>query len=174
MQNFCHSYFWGKFGPIIWISWNWLKFYRGVHCYMLTTVSMFIFSKIFSFIFFGKILSQNLKFFKLTDIWYRGRLLYAYFDFNVYFFKIFAIHIFWANLVQNLKFSKLTDIWYRRTLLYAYYDFNVQFFQIFCQLYFFGPIIWSSTKWLKFCRRVHCCMLITILMFIFSKVLSFI
>ena len=28
--------------------------------------------------------SQNLKLFKLTEIWYRGTLLYAYFDFKVY------------------------------------------------------------------------------------------
>ena len=30
-------------------------------------------------------------------------------------------------------------------------------------------IIWSSTKWLKFRTRVHCCMFTTILMFIFGK-----
>ena len=36
----------------------------------------------------------------------------------------------------------------------------------------FGPIISSSTKWLKFRRGVQCCMLITILMFTFSKFLT--
>ena len=65
---------------------------------MLITVLMFIFSKFFSFILFGQIYSQNLKFFKLNKIWYRGKLLYAYFDFNVYFFKVFVVHIFWANM----------------------------------------------------------------------------
>ena len=90
-----------KFGSIIWISSNWSKFRRGLHFYMLNTVLMFIFSRFFSFIFFGQIWSQNQKFFKLTKIWYRGRSLYAYFDFNVYFFKIFVIHIFWANLVPK-------------------------------------------------------------------------
>ena len=49
--------------------------------------------KLFSFIFFWQIWSQNLKFFELTKIWYKGRLLYAYFDFDVYFFKGFVIHI---------------------------------------------------------------------------------
>ena len=41
----------------------------------------------------------NLKFSKLTEIWYRGTLLYVCYDFNVYFFKILSIHIFGANLV---------------------------------------------------------------------------
>ena len=58
--------------------------------------------------FFGRIWSQNLKFFKLTEIWYRGKLLYAYYNFNVYFFKIFVTHVFWANLFPNLDFFKLT------------------------------------------------------------------
>ena len=55
----------------------------------------------FSFKFFG----QNLKFLRLSKIWYRGTLLYAYFDFNVCFFTMFVIHPFWANLV--LKFEVL-------------------------------------------------------------------
>ena len=59
---------------------------------------------LFIHIFLGQIWSQNLKFFKLIEIWWRGRLLYAYFDFNVYFFKIFVIHIFWANLVLKSEF----------------------------------------------------------------------
>ena len=53
----------------------------------------------FLFIFFG----QNLKFLRLSKIWYRGTLLYAYF--NVSFFTMFVIHPFWANLV--LKFEVL-------------------------------------------------------------------
>ena len=38
--------------------------------------------------------SQNLELFKLTEIWYRGRLLYVYFDFNLYFFQFFLSFIF--------------------------------------------------------------------------------
>ena len=118
-----------KFGLIIWISSNWLKFRRVVHCYMLITVLMFVFSKFFSFIFFGQIWSQNLKFFKLTEIWYRGRLLYVYFDFDVYFFKMFVIHVFLGKFGPKV-WSSPTEIWYRHTLLHAYYDFNVYFFKI--------------------------------------------
>ena len=72
-----------KFGLIIWISSNWLKFRGGVHCYMFITVLMFIISKLLLFILFGQIWSQNLKSFKLTKIWYKGTLLQAYHDFNV-------------------------------------------------------------------------------------------
>ena len=49
------------------------------------------------------------------------------------------------------------------------------FFKNFHQSFFFakfGPIILSSTKWLKFRTGIDCCMLITILMFTFSKFLS--
>ena len=63
---------------VIQINWNLVA--TGVYCYMLITTLMFIFLKIFSSIFFGLIWSQNLKFFKMTEIWYRGRLPYAYFD----------------------------------------------------------------------------------------------
>ena len=51
--------------------------------------------------------SQTMKFSKLPEIWYRGTLLYVYYDFNVYFFKIFAIHIYWANLVPKYKVLKI-------------------------------------------------------------------
>ena len=52
-------------------------------------------------VFFGEIWSRKLKFSKLTEIWDRGILLYAYYDFNVYFFEMFVIHIFWATLVPK-------------------------------------------------------------------------
>ena len=97
---------------------------------MLISTLMFIFSKFFSFIFLGQIWSQNLKFFRLTEVWYRGRLPYAYFDFNVYFFKILFTHIFGANLVPKSEVFRLIEIWYRSRLSYAYFDFNVYFFKI--------------------------------------------
>ena len=38
----------------------------------------------------------------MTEILYRGKLLYAYYyDLNLYFFKIFVSHIFWTNLVPK-------------------------------------------------------------------------
>ena len=45
-------------------------------------------------VFFGQIWSQKLKFSKFTKIWYRGILLYPYFDFDVYFSEIFVINIY--------------------------------------------------------------------------------
>ena len=109
---------------------NWRKFGAGVHCYILTSNLIFIFSKFCHSYFFEQVWSQNLKLSKLTEIWYRCTLLCAYHDFNIHFSKTFVIHDFVDK---------------------------------------FGPTIWISSNWLKFHRRVHCCMLITISMFIFSK-----
>ena len=91
----------GKVGPKIWSSSNLLKLGAEVDYLMLISTLMFIFSKLFSFIFLGKISSQNVTFVRLTEIWYRGRLPYGYFDFNVYFFNILFIHIFGENLVRK-------------------------------------------------------------------------
>ena len=60
---------------------------------MLISNLLFIFSKWVSFIFLWQIWFRNLKFFKFIEIWYIGRLVYAYFDFIFYFFKFFVIHI---------------------------------------------------------------------------------
>ena len=91
----------GKVGPKIWSYSNLLKLGAEGDYHMLISTLMFIFSKLFSFIFLGKISSQNLTFVRLTEIWYRGRLPYGYFDFNVYFFNILFIHIFGENLVPK-------------------------------------------------------------------------
>ena len=106
-----------------------MKFGTGVHCYWLVTILTFVFQNFFHSYFFEQIWYQNLKFFKLTKIWYWGTLLHAYYDGNVYFLKVLFIHIFCQICSQNLKFSKLTIIWCRATLLYAYYDSNVYFFK---------------------------------------------
>ena len=68
--------FLGKFGPKIWSSPNWSEFGTGIYCYMLVTILMVIFSKFLSFIFFGKIWSQNLTFSKLTEVWDKCTFLY--------------------------------------------------------------------------------------------------
>ena len=98
-----------------------------VHWYMLIAILTFIFPKSFSFIFYGQIWSQNLKFTKLTKIWYCGTLVYPYFDFEVCFFKIFLVQI-WS---QNLKFFRLTEISSRGALLYAYYHFITYFLKLY-------------------------------------------
>ena len=76
-KRFAIHIFLGKFGPIIWVSSNWLKFHSGVHCYMFTTILMLIFSKFCHSYNFSQILSQNLLSFKLTGIRYNGTLLHA-------------------------------------------------------------------------------------------------
>ena len=127
---------------------NWLKFGKRVRCYILIAILTFIFSNFFPFIFFGKIWSQNLKLFILTEISYRRTLVYAYYDFNVYFFKTLFIHIFEQICSQNLKSFKLIKIWYRGRFLKAYIDLMF-IFSKFLSFIFFGQI-WSQN--LKFSK----------------------
>ena len=82
-KNFVSHSFLDKFHLKIWSFPNWLKFRSGVHCYLLITILTFIFFKILSFIWFGEIWSQNLMFSKLTEIWYKGNLLYADYGFDM-------------------------------------------------------------------------------------------
>ena len=98
---------------------NWLECSTEVDCYLLILILIFI----------------NLKFSKLAEIWYRGTLLYPYYNFNIYFFKKFFIHIFLSK---------------------------------------FGPKMLSFSNWLKFVTEVDYYMVISSLLFIFSKFLSFI
>ena len=105
--------------------------------------------------------------------WYRGTLLYPYFDFDVYFSKIFVINILFGQIwSQNLKFSKLTEIWYSSTFLYTYFGFNVYFFKIFVIHILWANLVPKSEVLQvkqKFDTGVHCYLVIMILMFSFSK-----
>ena len=138
------------------------------------------FSKIFVTVLFGQIWSHNLDLFKLTEIsqigtWHFCMLIKVL----MFIFSTFMSFIFLGQIwFQDLQFSKLTEIWHMSTLWSAYYDFNVYFFKKkfvshIC-LGKFGLKIWSSPNWLKFGAGLHHYTLITISMFIFSKVLSFI
>ena len=166
--------FWGKFGLKIWSFSDWLKFCTEIDYLILISILMFIFSKLFSLIYLLQIWSQNLKFFKLTDIWCRGPWPCPYFHFNVYFFKILFVHIFEQIWPQNLKFFKLTDTWYRGTWPCAYFRFNVYFFKILF-IHIFDqicPKVWSFSDWLNFRTEIDYDILISILMFIFSTLFS--
>ena len=63
---------------------------------------------ILTLMFFGQIWSQHLKLSKIIEVSYRGILLYAYYDFNVYFFKNFSVMPFRLICSDNLKFYKMT------------------------------------------------------------------
>ena len=155
---FCHSGFLDKSGPIIWVSSNWLKFRKGLYCYMLITVLMFIFSKIFSFILFRQICSQNLKSFKLTEIWYRARLLYAYFDFDVYFFNIFVSHIFLGKfglkILSSPNWQKFRRVVHYNMLI----TILMLVFQKFCHWYNLGQNLMLS----QLTEIWHLCILLII------------
>ena len=117
----------GKFGPtkseVCQIKWNLIQgyiVYAYLHLYAykffkLTKIWYIgrfycLFFQIFCHSYsFRQIWSQNLKFFKLTEM--------SYFD--VYFFKILIIHIFGLIWSHKLRFSILTEIWCSVALLYA-------------------------------------------------------
>ena len=94
--------------------------------------------------------SQKLKFSKFTKIWYRGTLLYPYFEFNAYFSKIFVIHIFlgkfgpkiWRSS-NSLKFD--TEVHCEIVILNL-----MLIFPDFCHFHFWGQIWSQNLKFSKF------------------------
>ena len=62
------------------INWNLIQGYIAI---CIITILTFVSSKLF----------WDKSSPKLTEIWYRDTLLYAYYDFNVYYFKNFVPHI---------------------------------------------------------------------------------
>ena len=109
-----------------------MKFGERVHCiYMLILTLAFIFSKFFSFIFFFlQIWSQNVKFFKFTEIWYID--YYMFISILLFIFSNFLSFIFlWANLVPKPELLQI--------------DWNVVFwclfFQNFNHSYFWANLI---------------------------------
>ena len=97
-------FFLGRLGPKNWSSLYWLKSGTDINCLFHVSNLMFFFL-IFHSYFFAQIWSHNLKFFKLTESWHRGTLLYAYHSFNISCSKIFVIHSslskFGPNLIQK-------------------------------------------------------------------------
>ena len=70
----CTNFFSGKFGTKILSFSDLMKFGTKVDYHMLTSILIFIFSRFFATIFLGQTWSQNMKFFRLTEVWYSGRL----------------------------------------------------------------------------------------------------
>ena len=99
--------------------------------------------------FFGQIWSQNLKFSKLTEIWYRYTLLYPCFELNVNFFLKKFTHVFWSKLVPK------SENLYQGALLYVYHDFKI-FLQNFCHSQFFGQIWLQSGPQFPNCKQFFC------------------
>ena len=133
-----------------------MKFVQGYIVYAYFDLNVYFFQNSFRSHFFWQIWSQNVKFFKLTKIWYIGRFYCLFFQI---FCHSYSFRQIWS---QNLKFFKLTEMSY----------FDVYFFKILV-IHIFGanlvPTNWSSPYWLKFGAALHYYMLIMILMLIFSK-----
>ena len=110
----------GKFGPtkseVCQIKWNLVQ---GYIVYAYFDLNVYFFKILFFSYFFWQIWSQNVKFFKLTEIWYIGRLLYAYFYFIVYFSNFLSFIFVQANLVPKPEVLQI--------------DWNVIFWCLFSQ-----------------------------------------
>ena len=134
---------------------------------------MFIFSLFLSFMFcLTQIWSQNLTFSKVIGIWYSGKLLYSYYDFNIYFFKIIFIHFLFFIFLegeqiwfQNLNFFKLTEVLYMGTLLYVYCNFNIHFLKIFVSRVFCANLVGKSDKFSKLTEIVEKCVILAVTWF---------
>ena len=68
----------------------WLFIYLFIYSFIYSFIYLLNFYQLF---FFSQIYSQNLKLSKLTEIWCRATLLYAFHEFNVHFFKNVIINI---------------------------------------------------------------------------------
>ena len=118
------------------INWNLVQGYIVI---CLLRFLMFIFSKFLRFIFIGQIWSQNIKFSKLTKIWYQGTLLYAHYDSNN-FFKIFVSHIFLGKFGFIVSSSTKRLNFCRGVHCYMLIMMLMLIFLEFCYSYNFGEI----------------------------------
>ena len=73
--------FFEQIWSLIWISPNWLKFRRGVHCYLFTTILMFVFSKFCHSLNFRQIWFQNLMFFQIDWNSIQGHIIICWLRF---------------------------------------------------------------------------------------------
>ena len=131
---------------------------------------MLIFSNFLSLCYlWTNLVPENLKFSKLTEIWYKDTLLYIalLYDFNVYFFKILFIHLFlgkwvhcymlittltfifskffssicfWANLVPKSEVLQIDRNLVQRQITIFLFRFLFLFFQFFFHSYF----LWAN------------------------------
>ena len=121
---------------------NRLKFGAGVHCYMLITILLFIFSKCSSFILFWANFVPKCEILQINWNLVQGYIAIGLLRFLCFFFQNFCHSYFLGQIwSQNLKFSVLTEIWGKRTFLYACYNFNVYFSQIFVTHIFWTNLV---------------------------------
>ena len=112
-------------------------------------IQCLFFQKHFHAHFLGQIWSPIVTFSKLLEIWYRGTLLYAYYNSSFYFSKILVTHVFLGNLVpviqilRNwLKFCRGVD-WYMLILILMF------IFSKFLLFTFSGQIWFQNLKFSK-------------------------
>ena len=101
-------------------------------------------------------------------------MLYAYFDFNAYFFKILVIYIFWANLVPKSEVLQINWNLVQTYIAIWLLQLLTLFFQNICHSYNFRQI-WSqnlsfSLLESSICVHYKYCMLIIIKSYNFPKI----
>ena len=120
--------------------------------------------------FFGQFASKNW----FSENWLKfGTVAHCYILIsNLMFIFSKNFHSFFgANLVSKLQVFQINRNFVQECIALSSLRFKCLFFQKFFSYIFlckFGPKIWGSIKWPKFRTGVHCCILITILIFFFT------
>ena len=109
MAGLCHAHFLGGENlvlksEVLQINLNLIQRYIAISRFWIQCL---FFQKNFHAHFFGQIWSPIVMFSKLLEIWYRGTLLYAYYNSNFYFSKILVTNVFLVNLVPWSRFFQI-------------------------------------------------------------------
>ena len=151
-QNSFHSYFWGKFGPKIWSSSDWLKFGTEVDYHILILILMFIFSKFcYSYFLWKNLVPQNQEFAKLNKIGSGVHCISLFWLWRLFFQNLFHHFFFFGKF--GPKMWNLTEMFFK----FLQIDWNVEFWCLFFQNFtnIFG-LIWSHKLTFSILTEIWC------------------
>ena len=103
-----------------------------------------------------------MKFSILTEICYRGTLLYANYNFNVYFFKIIFIHIFLGKFGSKIWSSSNWLRFHTGVHCYELITTLMFIFSMFLPFIFFGLIWTQNLKVSKLTEIVEKCFILDV------------
>ena len=107
-------------------------------------IQCLFFQKHFHAHFLGQIWSPIVTFSKLLEIWYRGTLLYAYYNSSFYFSKILVTDVFLGNLIPWSRFFQVDWNFVEGQIDICLFNFNVYFFKIFAIYIFWANLVSKS------------------------------
>ena len=141
---------------------------------MFNKILTFIFSKFFSFIFFWANFFLKSEVLHIDWNFIRGYIAMCLLRLWCLFFQNFYHSYFWANLVPKSEVIQINWNFVQGYIAICLLQFWCLSFSKFLSVKLFWANLISKAEvlqnWLKFGSEVHYYMLITILMFIFSKV----